>query len=171
MAKIDWGFTEDGDIELGEPRMDGQGLVLYKHLDGIVDTDKREDGKEIRDIGTVYDLDAEKQVIINRLRTDSPEWYHHPGMGGNLTDLIGEPNTKETGAIGARYIYKALTYGGLYNGIQLNIRPVPLSIEEIVFMIDIVRFDNEVVRLPLTFNLQTGLMDFYQTPKPSEEGV
>lgn len=171
MVKIDWTLTADGDIALGDPKLDDQGSILYKHADGTVDADMREDGREIRDIGTVYDLDADRQTIMSRLRTDSPDWYHHPGMGGNLTDLIGEPNTPETGSIGVAYIYKALTYDGFLTMNQLEIRPVPLSIDELIFMIDVTKFGNEVVRLPLVFNLQTGLMNFYETPKSSEEGV
>jgi phage baseplate assembly protein W len=171
MAKIDWAFTEDGDLAAGEPKLDLSGKVLYQHLDGTIDTDKREDGIEIRDIELVYDLDAEKQTIMNRLRTDSPDWYHHPGMGGNLTDLIGEPNTRETGERGSEYIRRALTYKGLYHANQISVRPVPLSPDEIVFMIDISKFGNKVTRLPLVFNLQYGVMNIYQTPKPSQEGV
>lgn len=164
MNRIDWAFTSDGDMGLGDPRVDTEGQVLYRHINGVIDTDKRESGKEIRDIGVVEDIDADRQIVMNRLRTDSPDWYHHPGMGGNLTDLIGEPNTRETSAVGAAYIEKALTYGGLYNTSQLTIRPIPLNTHEVVFMIDIVK-SSQVVRLPLLFNVQTGLMDFYQTPK------
>ena len=162
MAKIDWAFSKDGDLVLGDPAVNDSGEVLYKHLDGTIDTDKREDGKEHRDIGTAYDLDAEEQIIFNRLRTDSPDWYHHPSMGGNLTDLIGEPNTRETAQLGASYITSALTYRGLYNISQISIRPVPISVDELLFMITILKFNNEVIRLPLTFNLQSGLMDFYK---------
>jgi len=162
MAKIDWAFSEDGDLVLGDPAVNESGEVLYKHLDGTIDTDKREDGKEHRDIGTVYDLEAEQQTIMNRLRTDSPDWYHHPSMGGNLTDLIGEPNTRETGQLGAQYITNALLYRGLYNISQISVRPIPISVDELLFMITIVKFNNDVLRLPLTFNLQSGLMDIYE---------
>lgn len=168
MVKVDWAFTEDGDLALGEPQLDVSGETLYIHLDGTLDTDKREDGKELRDIGLVEDLDADKQVILNRLRTDSPDWYHHPTMGGNLTDLIGEPNTRETASIGVSYITAALTYDKLYDNTQLVVRGIPLSPEEIVFMIEIIKYGNRVTRLPLVFNLQKGLMDFYETPKPTQ---
>lgn len=171
MVKVDWTFTEDGDLALGEPKLDENGEILYIHEDGTVDTDKREDGREIRDIGTVFDIEAEKQTIFNRLRTDSPDWYHHPNMGGNLTDLIGEPNTRETASKGITYIMNALTYKNLYTADQLSIKPVPISLEEIVFIIDIVKFGSKVTRLPLVFNLQSGLMDFYEAPNSEREGV
>jgi hypothetical protein len=166
MVKFDWAFTEDGDLSLGDPMVDESGMTLYLHMDGTVDTDKRDTGKEIRDIGVVANIEAEKQTVLNRLRTDSPDWYHHPAMGGNLSDLVGEPNTPATGERGVAYITSALTYGKLYNANQLSIRAVPISADKMVFMIDIMKFGNKVTRLPLIFNLENGLMDFYETPKP-----
>ncbi|MDK2600687.1 hypothetical protein QO179_24645 [Bacillus stercoris] len=171
MAKVDWAFTEDGDLSLGDPMVNVEGQILYKQLDGTVSIDKGDNGKEIRDIGVAYDLEAEKQTIMNRLRTDSPDWYHHPAMGGNLTDLIGEPNTKETGTKGASYIYDALTYEGLYNQNQISVRPVPISPTELIFMIEITKFNTETIRLPLIFSLESGLMDVYETPKAEDPAI
>lgn len=168
MVKVDWAFTEDGDLALGDPKLDDSGQTIYMHLDGTLDTDKREDGRELRDIGVAEDLDAEKQVIFNRLRTDSPDWYHHPRMGGNLSDIIGEANSRATAAKGEAYITAALTYRKLYDASQIAVRGIPLSVDEMVFMIDIIKYGNKVTRLPLVFNLQNGLMDFYETPKPAQ---
>lgn len=166
MAKFDWEFSEDGDLVLGDPLVDDNGQVLYKQPDGAISIEQGENGKQIRDISWVYHLDAEKQVIMNRLRTDSPDWYHHPRMGGNLSDLIGEPNTRETAQRGVKYIMDALTYGGLYHYTQLTIRPIPISQSELLFMIDIAKIERNIVRLPIVFNLEHGLMNFYETPKP-----
>jgi hypothetical protein len=165
MVKFDWAFTEDGDLSAGEPLLNENGQIVYLHSDGTRDTDKREDGIEIRDIGVVEDIEAEKQIVFNRLRTDSPDWYHHPGMGGNLSDLVGEPNTRATAEQGIAYITNALTYGNLYSRNQLSVRGVPIGPDKLVFMIDISKYGNKVTRLPLVFNLQSGLMDFYETPK------
>ena len=169
MAKIDWAFTEDGDLSLGDPMVDEEGQILYKQLDGSVSLDKGEQGKEIRDIGWVYDEEAEKQIVMNRLRTDAPDWFHHPVLGGNLSDLIGEPNTRETGEKGAISITRALTYQNFYSPNQASVRPVPISPNEIVFLIDIAKFSNSVYRIPLIFNLEHGLMDIYQ-PQAVTEG-
>jgi hypothetical protein len=161
MAKKDWTFTEDGDLVLGDPRTDTDGNVLYLHNDGTIDTNQAGDGREIRDLDVSSDLDAEKQIIFNRLRTDAPDWYAYPALGGNLTDLIGEPNTRDTASRGAAYIQAALTFNSLYDSSQVNVRPVPISQNEILFMIEISRAASGVFRLPLTFNLVTGLMDEY----------
>lgn len=161
MLKKDWTFSEDGDLVLGNPRVDEYGNVLYQHNDGTVDTDKREDGREIKDLDVTSDISAEKQIVFNRLRTDSPDWYAYPAMGGNLTDLIGEPNTRATGEKGAASITAALIYNQLYNASQVTVRPVPISQNELLFMIEIARPVTGVFRLPLVFNLITGLMDEY----------
>lgn len=159
---IDWAFSEDGDLVLSDPLVDSQGNVLYLHSDGTVDTEPGEDGKPIRDIGYSYDFEAEKQVILNRLKTDAPDWYHYPRMGGNLSDLIGEPNTRETGERGARFILEALTYEGLYHPSQIDVRPVPVSPNEILFLISIIKLDDKVFRFPLVFNLEHGILNFYE---------
>lgn len=163
MERIDWSFTADGDLAVGNPRTNEEGEILYKHLNNQVDTEMGEDGRVVRDLALVRDLEAEKQMVLNRLRTDAPDWYHHPGMGGNLSDLIGEPNTRATGMAGARAIETALTYEGLYNLQSINVRPVPISQDTLLFMIDIYK-SSEVVRLPLAFNLESGNLDYYEVP-------
>lgn len=162
MAKIDWEFTEDGDLVAGEPLLDIEGQILYRHNDGSIDTDIRDDGVEIRDIGLTYDLEAEKQTIMNRLKTETPDWYHHPSMGGNLSDLIGMKNTRATGDYGAELIRSALTYKGLYDGNSITIRPVPISNTSIMFNIEIKKQSTEVYRVPLVFDLTFGVISIYE---------
>lgn len=165
MAKVDWGFTEDGDLALGEPLTDDTGATLYRHFDGTVDTEMGSDGKLIRDIYVAEGLDVDKQIIMNRLQTDSPDWFHHPQMGGNLSDLIGEPNTRETAQRGVNYIMNALTYRGLYNPTQVMVRPVPIGQHQLLFFIEITKLRDDIVRLPLLFNLEHGMLSIYETPK------
>ena len=160
--RIDWAFSEEGDLVLSDPLVDDQGNVLYIHTDGTIDTEQGEDGKPIRDIGYSYGLEAEKQVIYNRLKTDAPDWYLHPLMGGNLSDLIGEPNRRETGEKGARLIMEALTYEGLYHPSQIDVRPVPVSPSEILFLITITGADGEFFHFPVVFDLNHGVLNFYE---------
>ena len=158
---MDWMFTEDGDLDLGAPKMDENGAILYKHYDGTIDTEPGEDGKEIRDLAYSRGFETEKQIIINRLKTDAPDWFHHPLMGGNLSDLIGEPNTRETGELGANLILAALTYRGLYNSGQLSVRPIPISAQEIMFMVTISRNYDTAIRVPIVFDLEHGVLSEY----------
>lgn len=160
-ARLDWGFTDDGDLSLGEPQLDANGNKLYRHFDGTVDTTKGSEGKELRDLTYSYSLGADKQIIMNRLKTDTPDWFHHPNMGGNLSDMVGEPNTKETGFRGADYITAALTYGNLYAPSEVSVKPIPISMNEMLFLITITKFRQNPYQIPLTFNLEHGLLKIY----------
>lgn len=169
MNQRDWEFTEDGDLMSGDPKTDIEGSIIYLHMDGTESTENDEGSKPIRDIGYVSSEDAELQIVRNRLRTDAPDWYHHPSMGGNMTDLIGEPNTRETGAVGAEHIFNALIYGNLYDRSQVTVRPVPISHTEILFMIEIEKF-RETFRFPFIFSLEKGMLDYYEVQPETIEG-
>lgn len=162
MAKIDFAMTPEGDLDFGAPQTDENGNVLYLHFDLTVTTDQYKNGilgKPMREMAYVIGRDAWKQIIYNRLRTDAPSWYHHPRMGGNLTDLIGEPQTEATGILGVKYIINALTYEGLFTMAQISVRATPINSTEIVFFIDIDIDDGEPYRLPVVFNLDYGLKE------------
>lgn len=162
MANLDFRFSEDGDIELGVRRVDSEGQILYHHRDGTIDTNKETDGKEIRDMALSRGTQTEKQVIMSRLKTDAPDWFHHTMMGGNMSDLIGEPNTRETAEKGVANIIAALTYRDLLNPTEIHVRPVPIGSEEILFVVTISRVRQEPYRLPLLFNLSHGVISEYQ---------
>lgn len=164
MARIDWGLTEDGDLDLGAPRVNAENQILYYHKhDESVDTSEIKDGIAgvmLRDLVYTTGRHALKQTIHSRLRTDAPDWYHHPSMGGNLTDLIGEPNTRETGEWGAELIMQAMTYDGMLSPLQLSIRPTPISDTDIVFFVTVALDETETYRLPIHFSLSHGLKEF-----------
>lgn len=162
MAKIDFSLTDDGDLLLGAPRLNDDNKVLYYHRNGTVTVDPYQDGlagTQIKDLSYKIGRDAWHQIIVNRLKTDAPDWYHHPTMGGNLTDLVGEPQTKDTGLLGAQYIVNALTYGGLLSATQVSVRPTPINENEIMFLITLDINDSEPYRMPLIFNLNYGLKE------------
>lgn len=162
MSKVDFAMTPDGDLSLGASKLDDNGNILYYHSDGTVTSDKFKDGiegKPTREIGYVFGREAWKQIIFNRLRTDAPSWYHHPRMGGNLTDMIGEPNSRETGILGVQYIMNALTYEGLLQMTQISVRPVPINNDEIMFFVTLSIDDGEPFRIPVVFNLNYGLKE------------
>lgn len=158
---MDFAWTDDGDLDLGIPRVNEEGQVLYKHHDGTIDTNRGEDGREIRDLAYVRGRTTEKQIAMNRLKTDNPDWFHHTAMGANMSDLIGEPNTKETGNKGVGLIMEALTYEGFYHPSQISIRPIPISLEEILFVVTIMRNSGLPYKMPVIFNLEHGIMSEY----------
>jgi hypothetical protein len=164
MAKIDFSLTEDGDLALGAPKVDplDNKTIYYYPSTGTTSKDKYVgalEGIPVCDLSYMTGRFAYKQLVMSRLRTDAPDWYHHPTMGGNLSDLIGEPNNQDTGNLGAGYITKALTYDGLFLPEQVYVRPVPVSAEDIVFFVSLNLGDSEPYRLPIVFNLNSGLKE------------
>lgn len=99
-----------GDLVLGSP--DADGLV---------------------DFQMTADYDCARQDITNRVRTQTGDWRSHPKIGGDLELLEGEPNTRETAMKGVTQIIDTLTYDGRFRPEDLNVRPVPSSIETIDF--------------------------------------
>lgn len=172
MPTRDWEFSPDGDLVLGDPRVDAEGNILYINIDRTVTTEPTEQSKPIRDISYLSGQEAELQIVKNRLRTDSPDWFHHPKMGGNLTDLIGEQNTREVGQRGAASIFEALTYDGLYSRPDVSVRPVPINAQSILFMIEINSYGS-LNRYPFIFELEKGLLDYYEIEReePIQEDV
>ncbi|MCW4012302.1 MAG: hypothetical protein NWF07_04835 [Candidatus Bathyarchaeota archaeon] len=115
-----------------------------------------EGGVEKRDLALTTSQDAIKQIVYSRIRTQAPDWFLHPSLGGNLEDLIGEPNTKETARVGIQSIQDALTYDGFMGMGQFEIRAIPISADEIVFIIKIY-YDNQDIIIPLAFSYTYGL--------------
>lgn len=158
--KVDFRFTEEGDLELGSPSFNEFGELLYVNPLGDVTTESTE-GELIRDIPLQVSYLSEKQVIINRLKTDNPDWLLHKEIGGDLSELIGLPNTRQTGQIGRELIEKSLTSDGFIGLKDLIVRPVPISSSEILFHITLKRKTTDLV-IPVLFNLEHGLLREYE---------
>jgi len=62
-----------------------------------------------------------EQDVYNRAKTNNPDWYLHDGIGADLEDLRGEPNTKEVGERGASSLFSALTYGDRINAYDVKV--------------------------------------------------
>lgn len=161
--KVDFRFTPEGDLELGSPSYNDFDELLYVDAVGEVSVEEA-DGELIRDIPLQYSFMSEKQVILNRLRTDNPDWYLHREIGADLSDLIGQPNTRATGEQGRVAIERSLTYDSFLSVNDLSIRPVPLSANEILFHITVTRKAATLV-LPVLLNLEHGLLTEYEVKK------
>lgn len=164
MIRRDWRFSADGDLEMGSPSTNDEGELLYIDMMGGISTDATT-GVLMRDIPLHVTENAMRQVIMNRLRTDSPDWILHPKMGGNLSDLVGEPNTRETGQKGSDYIVAALTYDNYLAPSQINVRPVPIDANTILYYIEVQNGDTTEVTLPVLFNLEHGILSEYEVKK------
>ncbi|TNP18937.1 hypothetical protein FHY73_14605 [Bacillus tropicus] len=158
--KVDFRFTSEGDLELGSPSYNDFDELLYVDSVGNISTDSSE-GLLIRDIPLQVSYLSEKQVILNRLRTDNPDWFIHKDIGADLSELIGLPNTRETGELGKSLIEKSLTSDKFILPSDLNVRPVPVSSSEILFYITVRRKAADLV-VPVLFDLEHGLLSEYE---------
>lgn len=161
--KVDWRLTEDGDLALGSPAFNEFDQLIYVDMAGNVSTESTA-GELVRDIPYAVSYMSEKQVVMNRLRTDNPDWYLHDEIGADLSELIGLPNTRATGNLGVTLILHSLCNDGFLNPEDLRIRPVPISSSEILFHITLNRPVGEVV-IPVLFNLEHGLLTEYTIKK------
>lgn len=158
--KVDWRFTEDGDLELGSPKTNEDGKLLYVTVDGVETTDEAL-GVLIRDIPHHVSHYSERQVIANRLRTEEAEWYHHPDIGPNLSVLKGEPNTRETGQRGIDLIVECLTKDGFLKEKDVHVQATPLDLNTILFYITITRLNTEI-KLAIGYELTHGILTEYE---------
>ena len=78
-----------------------------------------------------------KQEVRNRVKSDFRDWAVHPWIGAGLTEIVGEPNSKETAEIGKEKILNSLTTGAFVAAQDVNITYMPVSKDAIVYIIKI----------------------------------
>ena len=78
-----------------------------------------------------------KQEIRNRVKSDLMDWTVHPWIGAGLTEIVGEPNSKETAEVGKEKILNSLTTGAFVAAQDVNIRYMPVSKDAIAYSIKI----------------------------------
>jgi hypothetical protein len=131
------GDDPGGDLELAAPVTDA-------------------DGNQVVDLALSYGQDVIKQIVYARIKTQAPDWFVHPELGGNLEDLIGEPNTRETADKGVTLITNALKYGDFLEDTDFTIRVMPVNRDEILFVIRIFN-DREEILIPIQFSYSYGM--------------
>ncbi|MEW6769997.1 MAG: hypothetical protein AB1330_01205 [Bacillota bacterium] len=82
------------------------------------------------------------QMAMCRIRTDAPDWFHHPSLGASLGDLYGEPNTQETASLGMARIKEALCFDGYFSPHEVSVEAVP-DFDGVHFFVHIVSEDEE----------------------------
>jgi hypothetical protein len=88
---------------------------------------------ETGDFAMTSECESARQDMANRIRTQKTDWRSHPNIGADIELLEGEPNTRETGIKGESQIYQALTYDNRFDLMDMEVRAVPTSIEEMEF--------------------------------------
>ena len=167
MIRRDCRFSEEGDLELGSQKINSNGELLYINNFGVISTDPSA-GTPLRDIALHSQRNVIKQNLRGRLKTDNPDWFHHDEIGANLSDLIGEPNTKTTGLKGAEAIKASISYGNYIGIDNINVRPVPVNHSTILFYIELKDNSGLDIEYPVLFDLESGILTEYEIPKKEE---
>ncbi len=102
------------------------------------------------DIAVVSDIREPRDDVYFRIRTNNPEYVMAPQVGADLEDIMGMPNTRESAAIGERYIMRALTRDNLLLSENIKIISYPSALDAITFVIIITRPGEQEVRVAVT---------------------
>ncbi|MCY9186601.1 hypothetical protein [Bacillus halotolerans] len=125
--------------------------IRFYDLENNIDGDFMVDSTG--DFALTDDYESARQDMTNRVRTQKGDWRSHNSLGADLELLEGEPNTRETGLRGESQIYEALTYDHRFDILDLNVRAVPLSIEELQFFVVLDTDKNGPIILSESLNL------------------
>lgn len=163
----DIALSPDGDLMLGQQLVDEEGFLLYwmgGYRDGdtpLITNDPNLGIRPVRDMKEIFMEESELQLIKNRVQTEAPDWKHYPNLGGNLTDLIGMPNTSQTAEYGVELITKTLTYDKAFKTEELIVNGIPVGKNQLLFDIKLIK-ESRIVRYALTYDLDQGLINNYE---------
>lgn len=103
--------------------------IRFYDLENDIEGDYMAD--ETGDFALTGEYESARQDMNNRIQTQKGDWRSHQNIGADLELLEGEPNTRETGMKAESQVMQTLTYDGRFAAEDLNVRAVPMSIEEI----------------------------------------
>lgn len=99
-----------------------------------------------------------KQDVAFRVRTNPGEFIPHLELGAGLSDIVGEPNTRETARLGETKITNSLVYDGMVGKLDLYTRGVPVSQEALMYYVFINNGQTQLNVTPeVIFTLTNGL--------------
>lgn len=75
------------------------------------------------------------QEVQTRLRSDLYDWVVHPHIGTSLSDLIGEPNNKETAEEGKAKIISALAKDAFVDVARIRVRYMPVGRDKLLYSV------------------------------------
>lgn len=111
------------------------------------------------DLKLVRSNDELVQGIRFRCMTVVGDFILQPNCGASLEDLLGEPNTRETGALMESMIISALTHDGFIDPSLLTVTAFPVSLTALSALI-IVTTSEAPVRIGVTVDLVEGEVQF-----------
>ncbi len=93
------------------------------------------------------------QQAYLRLMTSMMDFTLYPTLGADLEQLIGMPQTEATGEYGRQLILTALNREGRFNGLPIDVKAVPVSLQGIRFDIYITAGSRTEMLLSIEQNL------------------
>lgn len=163
---MDIAITPDGDLKLGNQLTNEDNDLLFyvnnkPESVGIIVSVPNENSIPIRDMDVVYSDDSSLQLISNRFRTDETDWYLYPELGASISELAGELNSRETAEKGKNMIINSLIKDSAFNESDIEIIPIPISLNEILYDIRIKSYEN-VFRYTYLLDLEIGVLNYYE---------
>lgn len=93
------------------------------------------------------------QQAYLRLMTSMMDFTLYPSLGADLEQLVGMPQTAATGEYGKQLILTALNREGRFNGLPIDVKAVPISLQGIRFDIYITAGSRTEMLLSIEQNL------------------
>lgn len=109
------------------------------------------------DLKVCRDMDVLVQDVLFRLKTVQGDWVLEPECGADLETMLGQPNTRVTGTVIERMVWRALTHDGVLDGIVRDVRVVPINTEQVEILITL-GVDEERVTVMQAVDLTAGLI-------------
>lgn len=82
----------------------------------------------------IRSLENEIQSIV---KSSTGDWFLHPARAADLSDYVGEPNTRKTGEVIQDRVKAALINSGVVQPHDLSVRVVPVGYHEVMIRISV----------------------------------
>lgn len=135
MDEIDIMITEDGDFILCEDENEAHTVC---------------------EMLSCKESDYLAQIIMNRVKTMKPDWFYDH-VGADLEQLLGEDNTEDTANKGIELINNALCGDGFLEEENVWIKPSPVDIYTIVYLLAVRVSDLEQLMFKINIALSSGV--------------
>lgn len=107
------------------------------------------------DFSTVSNTDEILQGVMTRVKTVIGDAILTPQMGCSLEELIGEPNSLDTGSEIKARIISGLTHDGWLSDDEIEVIVQPINLTQILATI-IITFNGEESSLSISLDLSEG---------------
>ena len=99
--------------------------------------------------------DAAICSALFRAKTVLGDFILEPDCGASLEQVIGEPNSPETGALVESLLTRAFCHDGFFSSSQLNITVLPMDTNTIGAIV-VITYDGQEVSLSCEISLKAG---------------